>query len=206
MDAHKVPTLHILAGPNGAGKSTLYQTRVRQVTSAELVNADLLVRDSLGRHPVRREEAELGQRLANERRAALMEARSDLVTESTFSHPSKLELIEDAKRLGYEVVAYHVSLRSPELSIQRVQFRVSEGGHPVPEQNIRARYDRNQPLIRQAILMSKRGFVFDNSVAGRTPRLLIAFKDGIVTRSTGPLPGWASSLYSDDLGIFRRRL
>ncbi|MFO1014924.1 MAG: zeta toxin family protein [Caulobacteraceae bacterium] len=198
------PTLHILAGPNGAGKSTLYQTRLQATANAEFVNPDLLVREALGRHPLSREEAELGQRLANERRDVLMAARRDLVTESTFSHPSKLELIEDAHDLGYRVTIYHVNVRDPDLSIERVAFRVSKGGHPVPEANIRARYDRNQPLIRNAVLMSERGFIFDNSVSGRAPRLLIAFKDGVVIKSFGPRPTWASSLYADDLAVLRR--
>ena len=68
------PILHILAGPNGAGKTTLYEARVRQLAKAPFVNADQLSFEALGRHAENREDAELGQSLANARRDALMAA------------------------------------------------------------------------------------------------------------------------------------
>lgn len=140
------PILHVLAGPNGAGKTTLYEARVRQLAKAPFVNADQLSFEALGRHAETREEAELGQRLANVRRDALMAAGESLVTESTFSHPSKLELIRQAKALGYRVAVYHVNLISADAAVARVAARQALGGHPVPEANVRGRYERNQPL------------------------------------------------------------
>jgi predicted ABC-type ATPase len=107
------PILHILAGPNGAGKTTLYEAWVRRLTDAEFVNADRLCLQALGRHAKTREDAELGQRLANERRAALLAAGMSLVTETTFSHPSKLDLITQARDLGYRVVVYTLVTGEP---------------------------------------------------------------------------------------------
>ncbi|MGH6909204.1 MAG: AAA family ATPase, partial [Phenylobacterium sp.] len=148
------PILHILAGPNGAGKTTLYEARVRQLAKAPFVNADQLSSEALGRHAESREEAELGQSLANARRDALMSAGESLVTESTFSHPSKLDLIRQAKALGYRVFVYHVNVESADDAVARVAAREARGGHPVPEANIRGRYERNQPLIREAVRLA----------------------------------------------------
>ncbi|WP_258597200.1 zeta toxin family protein [Mesorhizobium sp. AR07] len=39
--------------------------------------------------------------------------------------------MRDAKAAGYEVVLYHVNVRSPNLSVMRVADRVNKGGHPV---------------------------------------------------------------------------
>ncbi len=77
MPAAVPPIIHILAGPNGAGKTSLYEGRIRQLTDAEFVNADRLAFKVLGRHSATREEAQLGQRLAGERRGALMSAGAD---------------------------------------------------------------------------------------------------------------------------------
>jgi predicted ABC-type ATPase len=84
-------------------------------------------------------------------------------------------------------------------TVARVAARVEHGGHPVPEDRIRARYVRNQPLIRQAVLMADRAFVFDNSALGKPPRLLIRFQAGVAWRITDGLPSWAASLYGDSL-------
>ena len=131
--AAESPILHVLAGPNGAGKTTLYEARVRQLAKAPFVNADQLSFEALGRHAETREEAGLGQSLANARRDALMAAGESLVTESTFSHPSKLDLIRQAKALGYRVAVYHVNLMSADAAVARVAARQALGGHPVPE-------------------------------------------------------------------------
>jgi predicted ABC-type ATPase len=203
--AARPPVLHILAGPNGAGKTTLYEAFVRRVTDAEFVNADRLSFEALGRHALTREDAELGQRLANERRDALLDARQSLVTESTFSHPSKLELVQKAKALGYKVVVYHVNVRTAEHAVARVTAREGEGGHPVPEANIRGRYARNPPLIREAVLMADAAYVFDNSVLGAPPRRVISFAAGRVTAVTIDLPDWATTLYGPDLAASRQQ-
>ena len=117
------PVLHILAGPNGAGKTTLYEAWVRRLTDAEFVNADRLCLQVLGRHALTREDAELGQRLANERRDALLAVGESLVTETTFSHPSKLGLITQARALGYRIVVYHVNVATVDFAVARVTAR-----------------------------------------------------------------------------------
>ena len=197
--AATAPILHILAGPNGAGKTSLYRATIREFTNAEFVNADELSFRTLGRHAQTRAESQLGQDLANARRDALVAAGESLVTESTFSHPSKLEFIERAKALGYIVVVYHVNVESAEDAVARVAARRAQGGHPVPEANIRARYERNQPLIREAVRLADRALVFDNSALGKRPRRLITFVRGRAQEVVAPLPPWARTLYAEDL-------
>lgn len=199
MAAAFAPSLHILAGPNGAGKTTLYEAEVSRLTEAEFVNADRLALAVLGHHALTQAEAELGQRLAEVRRAELLKARQSLVAESTFSHPSKLDLIREAKALGYRVAVYHVNVESADLAVARVGARLAGGGHPVAEDRVRARYARNQALIREAVLISDWAYVFDNSASGRQPRRLIVFRNGHVVMASTPLPRWAAALYGEDV-------
>jgi predicted ABC-type ATPase len=195
-----MPTLHILAGPNGAGKSTLYATQVQPVNpTVEFVNADKLAAKYFGHNASTEAEAAKGQQLAEQRRAALMAERKSLITESTFSHPSKLELIQEAKALGYKVAVYHVNVRSPDISVARVKDRVTSGGHDVPEDRIRARYERSKALIKEAVINADRGLVFDNSRLGQPPEMTLSFERGQVTYASDRVPNWASELYAEKL-------
>ncbi len=194
------PTLHVLAGPNGAGKTTLYQTTVKDFAiGVEFVNADLLAFDHFGHLATTVHESEIGQQLAEARRSDLMSARRSLVTESTFSHPSKLDLVREAKSAGYRVVIYHVNVSDPDLAVLRVEARVKEGGHAVPEEKIRERYLRNQSLIRDAVLIADRAYVFDNSMLDHPHRRILSFVDGKASNVVEPLPLWATRLYAGEL-------
>lgn len=195
------PTLHILAGPNGAGKTTLYETRVKQLTAgAEFVNADLLALERFGHPAMTSEESAEGQRLAEERRNVLIAQGRSLVAESTFSHPSKLDLLQRAKAAGFRIVVYHVNVGDADLAVARVRARVDEGGHPVPEEKIRKRYVGNQVLIRQAVLEADRALVFDNSALERPHVRVLTFKDGRVIDRINDLPEWVLSMYAAELG------
>lgn len=197
------PIFHVLAGPNGAGKTTLYRTEIApRFPDAEFVNADELATARYGHPAVTLEESQTGQRLAEERRRELMAQGKSLVTESTFSHPSKVELIQDAIKAGYEVRLYHVNVRSPELSVKRVDRRVKEGGHPVPEDKIRERYTRNQALIREASRQADRTHVFDNSHFGQPPERVLSLAKGQARYVSERMPAWARNLYAEELRTY----
>src|SRR3546814_13948846 len=116
-----------------------------------------------------------------------MAANQSLITESTFSHRSKFDLLLQAQAAGYRVFVYHVNVQSPTLSVLRVAHRVSQGGHLVPEDKIRGRYERNQQLIRQAVILADRASVFDNPMVAQPHRLALELRPGlIVTLHTQP--------------------
>ncbi len=191
------PTLVMLAGPNGSGKSTLYATRIAPKFAVPFINADIIQRDELQDGNVN--AAYEAAQIASERRALLLADRKSFATETVFSHPSKLDLITEAKGLGYRVMTFHISVEHPDLSVARVGERVKEGGHRVPEDKIRSRYDRSGPLIRHAILQSDIGHVFDNSHLNQPPRRALSFTNGALTFALPQLPTWVLDLYSDDL-------
>ena len=186
-----------MAGPNGAGKSTLYATRIAPRLSAPFINADEIQRDELGDRSV--DAAYAAARLAAERRRAHLEAGESLVTETVFSHSSKLDLIHEARRRGYRVMLFHIGVEGAELAVARVAERVREGGHPVPEEKVRSRYARNGPLIRQAALLSDAAHVYDNSALNRPPERILTFWSGTLAFAAPRLPDWALEIYRDDL-------
>ena len=89
----KAPVFHLLAGPNGAGKSTLYRALLSSGVFAptlEFVNADLYEREHLLHVPDLQPRSEMAREWADTRRAALLATKADLVSETVFSHVSKL--------------------------------------------------------------------------------------------------------------------
>ncbi|EMD81678.1 zeta toxin family protein [Pacificimonas flava] len=189
----------VLAGPNGAGKSTLYATRVAPTFAGPFINADIIQRDEMGNaSPEASYEA---ARIASSRRDEFIAEGRDFVTETVFSHSSKLDLIDKARSNGFTVVVMHVGVNSPDLSVERVKARVGEGGHAVPEEKIRARYGRNASIIREAVLKVNRAIVFDNSRLNRPPMHCLTFSNGRLTFAMARLPAWIRSAYQADLRI-----
>ncbi|HRE02704.1 MAG TPA: zeta toxin family protein, partial [Ilumatobacteraceae bacterium] len=138
------PALHLIAGPNGAGKSTLHDRIIGPSTGLEFVNADVIASQRWPGDEL--SHAYEASALAAARRAELLAAQSSFVTETVFSHRSKLDLIDDALAAGY-LVTLHVVIVPVELSVARVANRVTVGGHDVPVDKVRGRFARLWPLV-----------------------------------------------------------
>lgn len=135
--------------------------------------------------------------IATKRRADYIAEGTSFVTETVFSHPSKLELLLVARQAGFRVVMFHLGLASADLAVARVAARVTEGGHPVPEEKIRARFQRNLPLIRKAATIADRANVYDASRLNVPPKLLLRLESGMVEYQATLIPEWCQTLYGD---------
>ena len=194
--------MFVLAGPNGAGKSTLYKLLIAPRVSAPFINADEIQAKEL-KDPSMQASYKAAE-IAEQRRQEYLREGKSFVTESTFSHPSKLALIDQAKAENFQVVVYHVSVKSAETSLYRVASRVALGGHDVPPEKVRERYARNGELIRQAAGKADFSFVYDNTRLGAEPALALAMRNGKVVHAGESMPAWASELYSHELNDFVR--
>jgi predicted ABC-type ATPase len=70
----------------------------------------------------------------------LLESGESFAFETTLATRSYVKFIERAKQLNYQVTCLFFWLGSEELAILRVETRVKEGGHYIPEGVIRRRY------------------------------------------------------------------
>jgi len=122
-------------------------------------------------------------------RDLLMQKAQSFSFETVMSSADKIELFKKAKKLGYKTYLYFIATESPEINISRVKYRVSQGGHNVPEDKIISRYERSLDLLSQAIRTSWRSYIFDNS--GAKEFLLAEAQDGkIIEIKTEKLPAW----------------
>ncbi|MBD9395073.1 zeta toxin family protein [Acidovorax sp. ACV01] len=189
---------HLLAGPNGAGKSTLYRALVREGILGpplEFVNADLYEQAHLQHIADPEARSEAARHWADARRAALMSKGADFASETVFSHPSKLALIEEAQRCGYTVALYIVALNDPARLLARVAQRVREGGHAVPPERILARYPRTMDNLAQAVRRADVAYLYDAAEADGTGPQLVAVCSPVEVKALAqPLPAWAQHL------------
>lgn len=96
-------------------------------------------------------------------RDRLIEAGKTFTFETVMSHSSKLDILKKSKASGYRNYLYYVATDDPDINVSRVIHRVRTGGHTVPEDKIRRRYFDSLALLVDAINLTDRAFVFDNS-------------------------------------------
>ncbi|HYR34057.1 MAG TPA: AAA family ATPase [Burkholderiales bacterium] len=131
-----MPKLFVIAGPNGAGKSTSAPEILSGPRSvAEFVNADVIQKDA----GVSEIEA---ARMTLNRLNNLAEARKDIAFETTLASQLLLSRIRRMQARGYLFHLYFFWLPTADMAIERVAKRVASGGHHIPEEVVRRRYDR----------------------------------------------------------------
>lgn len=132
-------TVYVIAGPNGAGKTTFATEFLPEfVDCREFLNADLI---AAGLSPFAPETQNLrAGRLLLERIQELFSARVDFSFETTLAGRSYARMLKTFRQEGYRVVLFFLWLPSVELAVARVAMRVRQGGHHIPEADIRRRY------------------------------------------------------------------
>ena len=160
--------LFIFCGCNGAGKTTASYTMLPEVLHCEdFVNADEIAK---GLSPFNPEKVAIDAgKLMLIRMNDLLKKDVSFAFETTLATRSYTRLIKRAQAQGYKVTLLFFWLNSPDLAVQRVAQRVKEGGHNIPEDVIRRRYDSGINNLFK-IYMSCVDFwiLTDNSQAPRT--------------------------------------
>lgn len=192
------PVFCLLAGPNGAGKSTLYRAAVAEgliPAELEFVNADLFEAAQLAQVVDPKARSEQARLWADQRRATLLSAGRSFVSETVFSHPSKLQLLADAQAAGFRTVLLVVCVDDPQQLVRRVAQRVREGGHAVPPDRILARYPRTLEHLKGAVRLADLALLYDTSgTTIQPPRLVAHCRRGVPPEIPGKLPVWAASV------------
>jgi predicted ABC-type ATPase len=167
--------LYIIAGPNGAGKTTFAREFLPKYADCRnFVNADLIAQ---GMAPFSPETAALrAGRMMLDEIQSFAKKRVSFAFETTLSGRSHMALLRRLNAEGYEIHLFFLWLKSVDLALSRVRERVSRGGHDVPEQIIRRRFERS---MRNFLLHYRQSAhvwtLFDNS--GETPRVVALGKD-----------------------------
>jgi predicted ABC-type ATPase len=130
----------IIAGPNGAGKTTFAQQFLpKEAQCPDFINADLIAK---GLSPFEPEKASLraGKIMLAEMHRRVQRGES-FAFETTLSGLRYALHIARWKKLGYRVKLIFLKLPSVEIALARVAARVAQGGHSIPTDVVRRRFD-----------------------------------------------------------------
>jgi predicted ABC-type ATPase len=173
------PAFLIIAGPNGSGKSTAYKKSIVAASGRafRIINPDLFaarIATLEARDPgdanleaVRRIEAWLETSLL---------AGHTVGVETVLSTDKYRRLVTTARNIGHEFQFIYVMLDDPDRNIARIRTRVANGGHPVPDDKVRARYARSLEQLPWFLDAADHALLYDNS--GAVPRLVGEKKHG----------------------------
>ena len=170
------PSLYIVAGPNGAGKTTFAREFLpNYVECLEFVNADLI---ASGLSPFAPERAAIrAGRIMLERIHLLFDRGTDFGFETTLSGKGYVRLLKDLKSKGYRIHLYFLWVDNVDIALERVADRVRRGGHNVPEEIVRRRFNRGLPnLFNLYRPLLDLWAIFDNSTDH--PVMLACEEDG----------------------------
>ena len=134
------PNVVVIAGPNGSGKSTAAPALLRDhLRIAEFVNADVIAQGLSG---FGSEQGALqAGRIMLDRLTDLAVQQADFAFETTLASRTFARRLRQLQAGGYQVHLLFLWLPSPEMAIARVASRVRCGGHHVPDEVVRRRYD-----------------------------------------------------------------
>jgi predicted ABC-type ATPase len=181
------PIMVALAGPNGAGKTTFYDAHLA-AGGLRFINADEIA------HELAIDAYEAAA-VANALRLNLSHQRESFVFETVLSDPvaDKVSVLKNAATSGYEVVLVYIGLSDPSLAETRVAMRVSQGGHDVSTEKLKARFPRSIANLKRAIQELPLVLIFDNSDLDAPFRKVGEFQDGKAISIAEPIPRWLAA-------------
>lgn len=195
MTVEPKPILTIIAGANGAGKSTFTNSVIAEL-EVPVIDPDAEARLLRPDEP-EAAAIQAGKQALSRARAYLQNDQSFAV-ETTLSGNTYLRMMMQAQRRGWQVEMIYIGVSNPLLSIRRVAQRVAQGGHNVPEHDIRRRYQRSLANLSLALQQVDRALVFDNSKAAGYQHLLTV-ENGRVIEQAFELPQWLQAILPQDI-------
>jgi len=161
MDENK--QVHIIAGPNGSGKSSHARITLLPdfLSSNEFINADEIAKMLSPENP---EKAAIeAARLMLKKMSFLFDEGRSFALETTLSAKIYLNFIKKAQERGYKVNLIFLKLQSPELAKNRVENRVSKGGHNIEPPVIDRRFQRGLANLSEYLSIVDTASVYEAS-------------------------------------------
>ena len=136
-----VKQLYLIAGANGSGKSTIAR-KLLPSEGLQFVNPDDIAREL---NPAKPEKAKVAAgKEALRRIDSFFASVTSFAIETTLSGMVHIKTLRRAKELGYKSTIIYVFVDSPEVCIARIAARVKNGGHYIPDEDVRRRYVRSK--------------------------------------------------------------
>ena len=204
-------SIYVIAGVNGAGKSSVAGETFRQ-SGADYYNPDEAARLLLTANPTLT-QTEANSAAWHEGVRLLKRAVDEgleFAFETTLGGNTIPRLLKKAASARVEINVWYVGLESPELHIARVKSRVARGGHDIPEQDIRRRYERSRLNLIELLPVLRALRIFDNSAeadpaGGQTPKPILVLsmerRKILEPKDLTHTPAWAKPIVAAALKL-----
>jgi predicted ABC-type ATPase len=136
--------------------------------------------------------------------------RLDYAFETTLGGRTMAGLLEQALDRGCEVRVWYAGLDSVERHLARVHARVKKGGHDIPEEDIRRRYDASRLNLIRLLPKLTELRLYDNSAEGNPdmghvprPVLVLHTEHGriVAPSDLSATPKWAKPIVATALRL-----
>lgn len=157
------PFILVLAGVNGAGKSSVLGS-ILYDADIEFFNPDFFARkliESDSSYTLEEANGEAWSYGFSKLKQSI-DAGISFAFETTLGGNSICAKLIEASDT-HDVKVFYCGLDSPEAYIQRVKFRVAQGGHDIPEEKIRERWESSRLNLIKLLPYATDVLVFDNS-------------------------------------------
>lgn len=186
MSAQARPTLYVVAGPNGSGKSTITASILVQVF-VPIIDPDAIARGI--RSDAQEAVAIEAGREALRRQEQFLALGQSFAIETTLAGHGTLRLMEQAGQQGFTVQLVFICIDNVQTNIERVAERTRRGGHYVPDDDVRRRYERSLGNLRPAIQRAHQVTLIDNST-NQGPTEVLSIREGSIMEQAQALPRW----------------
>ena len=202
----------MLAGCNGAGKSSIGGAALRQ-SGGEFFNPDEAAQRIAAANATRNPpltQVQINGAAWDEGRRLLQRAideHADFAFETTLGGKTMTALLEQASQAGLAVHIWFAGLTDVELHIDRVRRRAAKGGHNIPAEKIRERFESGRVNLIRLLPHLTELYLYDNSEeadpdsgAAPLPRRLLYYRKRRIVFPTNlktlleATPAWAKPI------------
>ena len=190
----------VIAGVNGAGKSSVIGSWLRD-NGGEYFNPDEATQR------LRKQAATMSLDEANvtawqigfDQLSKAIDEGASYTFETTLGGNSITNKLHEAIEKGRQVSLFYCGLASVDLHVQRVAARVQRGGHDIPSEKIRQRFESSIANLVTLVPACYQVLVFDNSAPLRddkpSPVKLLHLVEGQFRQAPSPdIPEWAKPI------------
>lgn len=175
----------IIGGVNGVGKSSLTGVLASESNDLGVIIDTDKITASLGGDKIK------GGKVAIERINNSLEKGINFTQETTLSGSRTLKTIKRARELDYFIRLYYVGVNSADESMKRIRNRVEKGGHDIPEQDVKRRYNKRFEDLVNILPYCNEVKFYDNE-NGFVEKA--EYKNGELITKSKSIPEWIKDL------------